>query len=93
MVGALMCPKAKRRPGCWNANVVTAMGVIARCCSKQEKTERKQFFFEKKNQKTFDHYRTRQERLTRTATSKSLLVLFFRKELLPTSFALRAFGP
>jgi len=44
--------------------------------------KKKQFFFEKKNQKTFDCL-VRDQRSKR-ATSKSFLVLFFKKELLPS---------
>jgi hypothetical protein len=40
------------------------------------------FFFEKKNQKTFGHWRTPLERLS--ATCKSFLLLFFKKEALPS---------
>jgi len=47
--------------------------------------KRKQFFFEKKNQKTFICLVTHQQRSARTLSNKSLLVLFFRKELLPSS--------
>jgi hypothetical protein len=44
---------------------------------------RKQFFFEKKNQKTFA-LGMRPERVRRAnQQSKSFLVLFFKKELLP----------
>jgi len=46
--------------------------------------QRKQFFFEKKNQKTFDYWRTRPiSKLAAYAISKRFLVLFFKKELLP----------
>jgi hypothetical protein len=45
---------------------------LAGACRKQ----RKQFFFEKKNQKTFIRW------FTRIQSSKSFLVLFFKKELL-----------
>jgi hypothetical protein len=44
---------------------------------------RKQFFFEKKNQKTFTLLVTRPLRTVRIPTIKSFLVLFFKKELLP----------
>jgi hypothetical protein len=50
------------------------------------KARRKQFFFEKKNQKTFVRYGQRRlSRLLwrRRPTDKSFLVLFFKKELLP----------
>jgi len=43
--------------------------------------KKKQFFFEKKNQKTFICL-ARRERPGREATIKSFLVLFFKKELL-----------
>jgi hypothetical protein len=43
------------------------------------KTERKPFFFEKKNQKTFTVGRCGQQR------DKSFLVLFFKKEALRAS--------
>jgi hypothetical protein len=39
------------------------------------------FFFEKKNQKTFALWRTPVDRLS--LISKSFLVLFFKKEVLP----------
>jgi hypothetical protein len=39
----------------------------------------KRFFFKKKNQKTFDPWRTPPERLSQT--SKSFLLLFFKKEV------------
>jgi hypothetical protein len=45
---------------------------------------RKQFFFEKKNQKTFASWLARPERSVRIPKSKSFLVLFFKKELLPS---------
>jgi hypothetical protein len=48
---------------------------------------RKQFFFEKKNQKTFFclvPYRTGSVIRWLAATDKSFLVLFFKKELLPS---------
>jgi len=48
---------------------------------------RKYFFFEKKKQKTFARWLTRQARLTRRFMNKSFLVLFFKKELLPLSGA------
>jgi hypothetical protein len=41
------------------------------------------FFFEKKNQKTFDP-RARVSRLAARQICKSLLLLFFRKEDLPS---------
>jgi hypothetical protein len=41
------------------------------------------FFFEKKNQKTFTHG-ARLSRRVRDSTHKSLLLLFFRKEVLPS---------
>ena len=44
------------------------------CCGFKQ-VERKQSFFEKKDQKTFD-------RRTTPPTDKSFLVLFFKKELL-----------
>jgi hypothetical protein len=44
---------------------------------------RKQFFFEKKNQKTFVRLVNAADATTLTETSKSFLVLFFKKELLP----------
>jgi len=44
--------------------------------------QRKQFFFEKKNQKTFALWLTRQARVAGTKENKSFLVLFFKKELL-----------
>jgi hypothetical protein len=43
----------------------------------------KYFFFEKKKQKTFARWLTRQARTARSSQSKSFLVLFFKKELLP----------
>jgi hypothetical protein len=43
----------------------------------ESQAPRKQFFFEKKNQKTF----TRLD--TRKPTNKSFLFLFFKKEILP----------
>jgi len=46
---------------------------------------RKQFLFEKKNQKTFARWLTRPKRSVRIPKSKSFLVLFFKKELLPSS--------
>jgi hypothetical protein len=46
----------------------------------------KQFFFEKKNQKTFTRLDTRQPYPARQPIIKSFLVLFFKKELL-ASFA------
>jgi CelD/BcsL family acetyltransferase involved in cellulose biosynthesis len=45
--------------------------------------ERKQFFFEKKNQKTFDLLVGRDAPPARAIESNSFLVLFFKKELLP----------
>jgi hypothetical protein len=45
---------------------------------------RKQFFFEKKDQKTFIRLLTRPIRLAKIQTIKSFLVLFFKKELLPS---------
>jgi hypothetical protein len=51
------------------------------------KQGRKYFFFEKKKQKTFARWLTRLIRLARTETSKSFLVLFFKKELLPWCLA------
>jgi hypothetical protein len=53
------------------------------------KKGRKQFFFEKKNQKTFFHWRVRTGRGSRSkprSADKSFLVLFFKKELLPLAF-------
>jgi hypothetical protein len=44
---------------------------------------RKQFFFEKKNQKTFDSVQLIAAYVVRKPTDKSFLVLFFKKELLP----------
>jgi peptidoglycan/xylan/chitin deacetylase (PgdA/CDA1 family) len=46
--------------------------------------ERKAFFFEKKNQKTFTHWRTLPER--RAPRVKSFLLLFFKKEDLPLTW-------
>jgi len=43
---------------------------------------RKYFFFEKKKQKTFTRWLTRQARSVRIPKGKSFLVLFFKKELL-----------
>jgi hypothetical protein len=43
----------------------------------------KQFFFEKKNQKTFTLWHAYRSSSSRRQQNKSLLVLFFRKELLP----------
>jgi hypothetical protein len=51
------------------------------------KEGRKQFFFEKKNQKTFARYgRPAELPVSRHGRrkSKSFLVLFFKKELLPS---------
>jgi hypothetical protein len=48
---------------------------------------RKQFFFEKKNQKTFTHAAStpfKRANLAPPARDKSFLVLFFKKELLPS---------
>jgi len=45
---------------------------------------RKEFFFEKKNQKTFARFDAYRSFLSRQPTSKSFLVLFFKKELLPS---------
>jgi len=45
---------------------------------------RKQFFFEKKNQKLLLHWLARLIRPVRTEENKSFLVLFFKKELLPS---------
>jgi hypothetical protein len=56
---------------------------------------RKQFFFEKKNQKTFTcapSVRGSRERPSGAQESKSFLVLFFKKELLP-SFLLKLESP
>jgi hypothetical protein len=54
----------------------------------QQGQEKKQFFFEKKNQKTFAHrLRARRDALGGTGVwgaGKSFLVLFFKKELLPS---------
>jgi hypothetical protein len=50
------------------------------------KSERKQFFFEKKNQKTFANaanIRFKRVNSVLPAIDKSFLVLFFKKELLP----------
>jgi len=47
---------------------------------------RKYFFFEKKKQKTFAYWLTRCIRLARNEVNKSFLVLFFKKELLPSHF-------
>jgi len=46
------------------------------------KQGRQQFFFEKKNQKTF--ISCAPKRMVPPVTSKSFLVLFFKKELLPS---------
>jgi hypothetical protein len=43
---------------------------------------RKQFFFEKKNQKTFESW-AEPLRKDRSQTCKSFLLLFFKKEVLP----------
>jgi hypothetical protein len=56
--------------------------VKSRLCQGRE--GRKYFLFEKKKQKTFDCWLTHQERSTRTRMNKSFLVLFFKKELLPS---------
>jgi len=45
---------------------------------------RKSFFFEKKKQKTFSLWVGAQAGSMRAATSKSFLVLFFKKERLPS---------
>jgi hypothetical protein len=50
---------------------------------KEEKVKKKQFFFEKKNQKTFVCLGLHLSHRARKQTSKSFLVLFFKKELLP----------
>jgi hypothetical protein len=51
----------------------------------QARRQGKRFFFEKKNQKTFTRLsRFSQERSG--PTNKSLLLLFFRKEVLPYFF-------
>jgi hypothetical protein len=44
---------------------------------------RKQFFFEKKNQKTFTRWVTRPVAKPRIPKGKSFLFLFFKKEILP----------
>jgi hypothetical protein len=49
----------------------------------ESQARRKQFFFEKKNQKTFTRWFPRPTRPARTAQNKNFLVLFFKKELLP----------
>jgi hypothetical protein len=46
------------------------------------KTGRKQFFFGKKNQKTFTRLGTRRSYRSRQPTGKSFLFLFFKKEIL-----------
>jgi hypothetical protein len=55
----------------------------------QGKKVRKQFFFEKKNQKTFTSLATPDGRTLGGSRAgcadKSFLVLFFKKELLPSS--------
>jgi hypothetical protein len=43
-------------------------------------------FLKKRTKKLLFCWFTRQERSTRTETSKSFLVLFFKKELLPCCF-------
>jgi len=45
-------------------------------------TRRKQFFFEKKNQKTFARL---EETKSYRQTNKSFLFLFFKKEILPSA--------
>jgi hypothetical protein len=50
------------------------------------KEGRKQFFFEKKNQKTFTRLNTHCGGEGASQTDKSFLVLFFKKELLPSFF-------
>jgi hypothetical protein len=45
--------------------------------------QRKRFFFEKKKQKTFEYWAEPIQR--RPPGDKSFLVLFFKKELLPTA--------
>jgi hypothetical protein len=47
------------------------------------RARRKQFFFEKKNQKTLTCFGARGSFLSRQPTSKSFLFLFFKKEMLP----------
>jgi hypothetical protein len=55
---------------------------------KPNRGRRKRFFFEKKKQKTFDSSRLAAPmRTLGTASRKSLLVLFFRKERLPPANA------
>ncbi|HTZ69093.1 MAG TPA: hypothetical protein VMB71_00435 [Acetobacteraceae bacterium] len=60
-----------------------AIGVAGDACRRAKRKEGKQFFFEKKNQKTFVrcgwHPNTDLDWLL-DATDKSLLLLFFRKE-------------
>jgi len=46
---------------------------------------KKQFFFEKKNQKTFVYLETLPLRWSWIEKDKSFLVLFFKKELLPSN--------
>jgi hypothetical protein len=45
---------------------------------------RKQFFFEKKNQKTFTRFGTHRRYFRVNQQSKSFLVLSFKKERLPS---------
>jgi hypothetical protein len=61
---------------------------VAQARNAIHKEKRKQFFFEKKNQKTFARSGTRQSYPTRTPTNKSFLFLFFKKEILSSFLTL-----
>jgi len=66
----------------WQAMVETARAAMTSCATPKYVTEKeKQFFFEKKNQKTFAYRVTLVPRSVPKKT-KSFLLLFFKKEVL-----------
>jgi hypothetical protein len=75
-------------PSAPHGRLASKQGGTAAARMRGSKTKgRKLFFFEKKNQKTFDRGRACWA-APRTQSRKSFLVLFFKKELL--SFTMRA---